>query len=78
MGPSGQRGIPGYGRNGERGERGLPGSRGSPGPPGAQGVVGSPGLCDPHDCMPHFPTNVWRDLLLIYIIKLTIKQIIIL
>ena len=58
QGPPGERGPPGFGRDGERGEAGMPGPRGGMGPPGMQGPVGAPGLCDPSQCQPRFPTNV--------------------
>ena len=58
MGAAGPRGPPGFGKDGRNGERGEPGPRGGFGPPGPQGAVGSPGLCDPSQCYPKFPTNV--------------------
>ena len=36
----------------------MPGPRGGMGPPGMQGPVGAPGLCDPSQCQPRFPSNV--------------------
>merc|ERR1712149_49245 len=63
-GNDGPTGMPGpKGSQGERGERGPQGMsvRGEPGMmgnPGPRGPVGAPGLCDPSQCYPKFPTNV--------------------
>ena len=57
-GPPGERGPPGFGRDGLRGEPGLQGPRGSQGIVGMQGPVGAPGICDPSQCMPRFPSQV--------------------
>merc|ERR1719413_57884 len=61
-GPSGMRGLPGRpgppGAAGAAGPQGSEGPRGDVGNPGPQGPVGAPGLCDPSQCYPKFPTNV--------------------